>query len=131
MKAEHIKHKGPQVVKAPLSPKDKDLPAASGLAECAVELHSIESDLKALQERLEALRYALLTQDNGATDLFALLAGNARRFLTVEELAEVLQVDRRTIYGLRSKGLPFHRVGKELRFDPLEVAEWLKKRQRG
>lgn len=128
MKAEHT---GLQVIKAPLPPKARELPAASGLAECAVELHSIEQGLKALQEKVEALRYALLTQDHGATDLFALLAGNVRRFLTVEELAEVLQVDRRTVYGLRSKGLPFHRVGKELRFDPLEVADWLKKRQRG
>lgn len=130
MKAEQVKHKGPQIIKAALPAKDKDLPAASGPAEYAVELQSIESDLKALQERLEALRYALLTQDHEATDLFALLAGNSRQFLTVEELAGVLQVDRRTVYGMRSKGLPFHRVGKELRFDPLEVADWLKKKQR-
>ncbi|MBI3757305.1 MAG: helix-turn-helix domain-containing protein [Deltaproteobacteria bacterium] len=48
----------------------------------------------------------------------------------MDELAGIFKVDRRTVYGLRSQGLPSRRVGKELRFDPLEVAAWLKKRQR-
>lgn len=130
MKADPMKRKKAPEAKAPLLPKAKDLPAVSDPAGYAVELHSIERDLKAMQEKLEALRYSLFTRDNGSTDLLALLAGNTHRFLTVEELAEILKVGRRTIYGMRSKGLPSHRVGKELRFDPLEIADWLKKRQR-
>lgn len=118
----------PQATKIPAQLKTDDSFIPSGLAEYAAALHSIERELRAVQEKMESLRYALLSQNSGPTDLFALLAENARQFLTVEELAEALKVDRRTIYGLRGKGLPFYKVGKELRFDPLRVAEWLKKK---
>lgn len=101
---------------------------ASRPDDAVVALHVIERDLKMITERVGALRYAFLAQDTGPTDLFALLSRNACQFLTVQELATILKVDRRTVYGLRSQGLPSHKVGKELRFDPLEVASWLKKR---
>ena len=94
-----------------------------------VALHAIEQDLKAITEKVESLRYALLSQDKGPKDVFTLLSSGSHQFSTVQELATTLKVDRRTIYGLRNQGLPSHRVGRELRFDPLEVAGWLKKRQ--
>lgn len=106
-----------------------DRPPYPSSKEYAVVLHTIEQDLKALTEKVEAMRYALLRQASDPHDLFAVLAAQSPQFLRVEELGEVLQVDRRTVYGLRRQGLPSHRVGKELRFDPLEVAAWLKQRQ--
>lgn len=115
-----------QVTRIPTQPKAGGF---FGRAEYAAALHSAERDLKVIQEKLEALRYSLIAQDNGPTDLFTLLGGNACHFLSVEELAQILKVDSRTIYGLRSKGLTAHRVGKELRFDPLEVADWLRKQR--
>ena len=106
-------------------------PATSaGNDDYAVTLYSIEREIKAVLEKVEVLKFAILARDKGPEDLFAALAHNQQQFLTVEELARIFQVDRRTVYGLRSQGLPSRRVGKELRFDPLEVAAWLKKRQR-
>ncbi len=104
---------------------DQKLPSH---ADYAVTLHAIERDLKAITEKVESLRYTLLAKDNGPNDLFTILSGNTCQFLTVQELSRILKVDRRTVYGLRNQGLPSHRVGKELRFDPLEVAGWLKTR---
>jgi len=96
-----------------------DRPLYASSTEYAVVLHAIEQDLKTLAEKVEALRYAILSRASDPHDLFAVLAAQSPQFLRVEELAEVLQVDRRTVYGLRRQGLPSHRVGKELRFDPL------------
>ena len=103
---------------------------AAGKDDYAVTLYTIEREIKAVLEKVEGLKFAVLARDNGPEDLFGALAHNLQQFLTVDELAGIFKVDRRTVYGLRSQGLPSRRVGKELRFDPLEVAAWLKKRQR-
>lgn len=48
------------------------------------------------------------------------------KFLTVEDVAEMLQVTRTTIYNLKKKGLPFIKLGKNIRFDQEQVVEWVK-----
>jgi excisionase family DNA binding protein len=48
------------------------------------------------------------------------------KFLTIEDLAEMLQVTRTTIYNLKKKGLPFIKLGRNIRFDRDEVIEWVK-----
>ena len=48
------------------------------------------------------------------------------KFLTVEDVAEMLQVTRTTIYNLKKKGLPFIKLGKNIRFDQDEVVKWVK-----
>lgn len=48
------------------------------------------------------------------------------KFLTVEDVAEMLQVTRTTIYNLKKKGLPFIKLGKNIRFDQDVVVEWVK-----
>jgi excisionase family DNA binding protein len=48
------------------------------------------------------------------------------KFLTVEDVAEMLQVTRTTIYNLKKKGLPFIKLGKNIRFDQEEVVKWVK-----
>ncbi len=106
------------------------MPSYADIEAYALALQAVENDLKALAEKVEALRYTILTQNHVPPDLFALLAHHGCQFLTAEELAALFKVDRRTIYSLRGRGLPPFRVGKELRFDPLAVAEWLKNRQR-
>ena len=52
------------------------------------------------------------------------------RLLTVEELADLLQVPPRTIYAWRYKGVgpPAVPVGKYLRFRVEDVAAWLDNR---
>jgi len=47
--------------------------------------------------------------------------------LTKNEIAELLQVSRATIDRLREKGMPSHKIGKQVRFDENEVKEWVKK----
>ncbi len=96
-----------------------------------VALHAIERKLRDITEEVQALRYAFLAQDNAPKDTFALLAQDSNQFLTVEEMARLLKVKDRTIYGLPKQGLPAHKIGRELRFDPLEVADWLRKKQQG
>jgi excisionase family DNA binding protein len=51
------------------------------------------------------------------------------KFLTIEDLAEMLQVTRTTVYNLKSKGLPFIKLGRNIRFDQDEVIEWIKNGQ--
>ncbi len=51
------------------------------------------------------------------------------KFLTIEEVAEMLQVTRTTIYNLKKKGLPFIKLGKNIRFDQEEVVNWIKGKQ--
>ena len=52
--------------------------------------------------------------------------GSDIKFLTVEDVAEMLQVTRTTIYNLKKKGLPFIKLGKNIRFDEEAVIEWVK-----
>lgn len=48
------------------------------------------------------------------------------KFLTVEDVEEMLQVTRSTVYNLKNKGLPFIKIGKNIRFDRDEVIDWIK-----
>lgn len=47
------------------------------------------------------------------------------KYLTIEQVAEMLQVTRMTIYNLQNKGLPFIKLGKSVRFDKDDVIEWV------
>lgn len=47
------------------------------------------------------------------------------KFLTIEDVAEMLQVTRTTIYNLKKKGLPFIKLGKNIRFNQDEVIDWI------
>ena len=48
------------------------------------------------------------------------------KYLTIEDLIEMLQVTRSTIYNLKKKGLPFIKIGSNVRFEQSEVIDWLK-----
>lgn len=48
------------------------------------------------------------------------------KFLTVEDVEKMLQVTRGTVYNLKKKGMPFIKVGKNIRFDENEVVDWIK-----
>ena len=48
------------------------------------------------------------------------------KFLTVEDVSEMLQVSRITIYNLKKKGMPFIKIGKNIRFDQQEVLDWIR-----
>lgn len=47
------------------------------------------------------------------------------KYLTIEDLIEMLQVTRSTIYNLKKKGLPFIKIGSNVRFEQTEVINWL------
>ena len=51
--------------------------------------------------------------------------GSDVKFLTIEDVAEMLQVTRTTIYNLKKKGLPFIKLGKNIRFNQDEVIDWV------
>jgi excisionase family DNA binding protein len=52
------------------------------------------------------------------------------KFLTIEDVSEMLQVTRTTVYNLKKKGMPFIKLGKNIRFDQDEVVEWIKSNNR-
>ncbi len=47
------------------------------------------------------------------------------KFLTIEDVADMLQVTRTTVYNLKKKGLPFIKLGKNIRFSQEEVINWV------
>lgn len=51
--------------------------------------------------------------------------GSDVKFLTIEDVADMLQVTRTTIYNLKKKGLPFIKLGKNIRFNQDEVIDWV------
>lgn len=49
------------------------------------------------------------------------------RWLTVEQIAEHLQVSKETIYRwLDRKLIPAHKIGRQWRFQSFEVDEWIR-----
>jgi excisionase family DNA binding protein len=56
------------------------------------------------------------------------------RFLSIDEVAEFLGVNRRTVQRLVQKGLPGYKLGQGQKarriFDPSEVKAWIKKNYR-
>lgn len=51
-----------------------------------------------------------------------------KQYLTQDELCEVLNISRTTLYEQRKKGLPVEfKIGNSPRFDLEKVIEWLKK----
>ena len=47
------------------------------------------------------------------------------KYLTIEQVAEMLQVTRMTIYNLQRKGLTSIKLGKSVRFDKDDVIAWI------
>ena len=52
------------------------------------------------------------------------------KFLTIEDVSEMLQVTRTTVYNLKKQGLPFIKIGKNIRFDQEEVIKWVRSNSR-
>ncbi len=48
------------------------------------------------------------------------------KFLTIEDVSEMLQVTRTTVYNLKKQGMPFIKLGKNIRFDQEEVVDWVR-----
>jgi excisionase family DNA binding protein len=48
------------------------------------------------------------------------------KFLTIEDVSEMLQVTRTTVYNLKKQGMPFIKLGKNIRFDQEEVIDWVR-----
>lgn len=52
--------------------------------------------------------------------------------LTVDEVADFLQVSRATVYNLiKQKELPYIKIGRSTRFDLKSVSEWIKSQNEG
>jgi len=47
------------------------------------------------------------------------------KYLTLNELAEKLRLSRSTIDVWRREGLPFMKMGRNIRFDEGEVMKWI------
>lgn len=48
-----------------------------------------------------------------------------KTYLTIEEVAESLQVNPRTVQNwIKEKGLPVSRIGRLTRIDPVELDKW-------
>ena len=49
------------------------------------------------------------------------------KFLTTNELCELLKVSRRTIERWRKADMPYIKIGSNVRFKQREVLEWIEK----
>jgi excisionase family DNA binding protein len=47
--------------------------------------------------------------------------------LTVQDMIELFNVDRSTIYEWRKAGLPYYKLGGSVRFNESEVLAWIEK----
>jgi excisionase family DNA binding protein len=66
-----------------------------------------------------------LLKTNG--EEIAILANGLPRFLRVQEVADLLRCQKRTIYDMvEQQRIPYRRVGKRLLFDAEEIIEWTK-----
>ena len=48
------------------------------------------------------------------------------KFLTIDDVSEMLKVTRTTVYNLKKQGMPFIKLGKNIRFDQKEVIDWVR-----
>jgi excisionase family DNA binding protein len=108
------------VEREPTSPLFVRLPAASAekLSRAAFELKTPKRELVT----------DLVDRYLGAEDVFASRATEPRGpdVLTVEQLAELLQVDDKTVRALAAKGeLPGRKLGRHWRFSRQAVLDWL------
>jgi excisionase family DNA binding protein len=105
----------------PTSPLFVRLPAASAekLSRAAFELKTPKRELVT----------DLVDRYLGVEDVLAGRAATERRgsdVLTVEQLAELLQVDDKTVRALAAKGeLPGRKLGRHWRFSRQAVLDWL------
>ena len=53
------------------------------------------------------------------------------KFLTINDVSEMLQVTKSTVYSLKNRGMPFIKLGKSIRFDQDEVINWVKENRDG
>lgn len=53
-----------------------------------------------------------------------------KKLLKVDEVAEKIGVNRSTVYRLKDKGLPFLKIGTNIRFDEDAINEWIKEQNK-
>lgn len=53
------------------------------------------------------------------------------KYLTMQQVCELLQVTSRTIFNYIKKGMPAYKFGRDWRFVEEEVDQWLKKEFQG
>ena len=54
------------------------------------------------------------------------------KFMTINEVAELLSVSRRSIDRLiAAEEIPYYAILTRKRFDPAEIAEWIERNKRG
>ncbi|MEU0844300.1 helix-turn-helix domain-containing protein [Streptomyces sp. NPDC005962] len=65
-----------------------------------------------------------------ASAIATLRAGLPDRYLTPDDIAEMFEVPKETVYAWRKKrmGPPGFRVGKHIRYDPAAVHRWAAER---
>jgi len=60
------------------------------------------------------------------------IARSAKGALTAKQLAEMLNINRKTIFKMAKAGrIPSFRIGSSVRFDVRLIVEWLRRQRRG
>jgi excisionase family DNA binding protein len=80
---------------------------------------------------------AILAEDRGRqsenppTEMDLASEGGEQEVMTVNELAQYLQIHRTTIYKLLKEGkIPAFRIGTDWRFDRHQISQWMMARQK-
>jgi excisionase family DNA binding protein len=54
-----------------------------------------------------------------------------KRLLKIDELSEMIGISVSTIYTwVSEERIPVHKLGRAVRFDPVEIESWLKEKKR-
>jgi excisionase family DNA binding protein len=60
------------------------------------------------------------------------IARGAKGALTAKQLAEMLNINRKTVFKMAKAGrIPSFRIGTSIRFDARLIVDWLRKQRRG
>ena len=51
--------------------------------------------------------------------------------LTIEEVAKFLKLSEPTIYRLKNTGLPYFKIGRNVRFKKKDILDWLEENKKG
>lgn len=91
------------------------------------ELEDIAAVLAPTEDQLARIRGIVMAgSDSHGGDRISTAVRNDLSLLTVDQVCELLQVDRRWIYKACQRGvLPYVKVGKYLRFRHADLEVWL------
>ncbi|MBI2026399.1 MAG: helix-turn-helix domain-containing protein [Deltaproteobacteria bacterium] len=53
-----------------------------------------------------------------------------KKYMTIDELSQYLSIKKPTLYAkIRTKGIPYYKIGRLIRFDQKEIDTWVQEKK--